>query len=1237
MSRPFDVVTSPLAEGTTLLEASAGTGKTYALATLVLRLLLERKVDHVREILVVTFTNAATEELVTRIRARLAEALVVFERIEAGDLDGDDDNRDRAKSDKPDETLLRLCRAHDPECARRILGDALVGFDEASVYTIHGFCGRVLEQNALESGVGFEAELVEDARAIELEAARDFWRRHLYDASPLVAAVVVEAGLRPDDLAAEYREFARHPHTTLEPAPLPLAEAEAALAEAWRRAGARLAAAEVLATIEEVAEADTFMAGSDLRAVGADNLLALLARAGRGDAGALFCATRLTTNKLAKEIKKAGRDRLTELGVPAACEELERAIDVWRHALRAAFFEECPRRMRRDKQRLGIRTHDDVLGELWQALEDPARRNALVGAVSRQFRAALVDEFQDTDPVQYGIFTRLFPSSPLVFVGDPKQAIYAFRGADVFAYMQARRRVSDDGHYSLDTNYRSTQAMVDATNALFSGRSDAFVFEEIPFEEVRCAGKADARPLAGDEHRALTWFALPGEMKKEAAQEAACRMTADAVVELLEGPARIGDRAVEPGDIAVLVRTNQQGRDVQRSLVAAGVPAVLARSGDIFASEEMEEIARILAAVLDPARAPLVRAALATRVWGMDAADIERTSNDDLAWQDILERLTALRERWQRHGFLAMLAELEGALDARRRLLATAEGPRRLTNWLHAAELAHRAATERSLSPQALAAWIATERAAEHNGDAAELRLETDEDAVQIVTVHKSKGLEYGIVFAPFLWDSREPDPKKPLRVHVDADRVVYACNEATADHLDLARAENLAENLRLAYVALTRARHRCYVVWGNVRTPQRNYSAGCALAWLLRGAGSAANVDDSDNVDDNHGVEAESPSNTSSTGPFDALARRASAEIATDRDWTAQARTLAAAHPEFMTMIEADLEAPPRRRQAASPAAEQLAAGELGGNVAARLASALTTTSFSGLARRGPREQPDYVDPSSTPDSSEATGADRDPSASAADRAIFDFARGARAGNCLHEVFEHADFAAPAGDANRALVEATLARYGLDSASAHRADCVDPARTVATMVEEVLEASVPGTALRLKDVGAHKRRAEWEFLASVRSVSGARLASVLRRHGPPELADEYVASLAALAPGDVRGYLGGFVDLIFEHDGRWWVLDWKSNYLGNRLTAYDRPAMHRAMCEHHYILQYHLYVVALHRYLAARMPGYSYEEHFGGVLYAFLRGIRRYGEGGWYVERPSRELVEALDEAMQR
>jgi len=1203
----FDLASTPIEEGVTVVEASAGTGKTYCLTGLVLRMLLERRVGDVGKVLVVTFTNAATDELTTRLRASLRAAYRLFR----GELPPED----------ADPFLRHLAERHGGDEGRRILRRALLHFDDLGVFTIHGFCKRVLEESAFESGIPFQPEFLDNDEPVLRRATQDFWRRHLYRASELVTAVAIDRGWTPESFLDDYRAWRRHPGTRVLPPPPALdaavAEVEAAVAELDRgfdHAGLR-----------------TFLTGLRfLKTARLDpdrlhlHLDALDGLCRRRDSAGLATARLLTPEGIEKSVFKKELDRCRRHPVVRACGRLEAAVGELEHALRGRFLVEVDELFEEAKRRAGALAFDDLLRRVLRALQDDVRGTALAAVVRGQFQAALIDEFQDTDLVQYEIFRRLFAGGPLYLIGDPKQAIYRFRGADVFAYMAAR--ADADRRYTLDRNWRSAPELIDALGGLFERAPRPFVFPRIPYERVTAAEVGRER-LAGDGGRPVEWLWLPREQNKDQAARRIRRAVVAEVVRLLEGGARLGDRPLRPADVAVLVRTNDQAAAFQDAFRRARVPSVLSRAGDVFHSEEMAELHRLLAALVDPGDVGRLRGAWATRLWGDDAAAIRSLNEDDEAWQERLEELAEHRRRWRRQGFMPMIHRLLAGRDVRRRLLAREEGERRLTNLLHAVEVLQQAIHERHLSPTGLLAWLAAERAPDrvHDAEAAELRLESDERAVQIATVHKSKGLEYEVVFCPFLWDARTEN-RAPALVHTDPREVVYDFGSPELDrHLALAEAERLAEELRLAYVAVTRARHRCYLVWGDLG---RDAAAVSPLGYLLR-----------------PGVDGGAVDADGDSGDVGGWVRSALERLRKSRaGWRRSLEELVARNPEGMGLRVVDEEPeeavwrgagePPRTLNRRTPPAgleERLVPWRM--------------VSFTSLARGRESEEPDHLDPE-TPLPLRPL-----PAAPTSPHGLFAFARGARAGTCLHEILESCDLGDVDGEATVELVAATLRRHGLEHPDRHADGDPpagwNPAAVVRTMLRRLSAAPLPGAGFALGEVAREEQIPEWHFYAPLEGAAPSRLAGVFRRHGKGRVRDDYAPRLEALDRRAVRGFLTGFVDLVFTHRERWYLVDWKSNHLGDRPSEYGREGMWQAMSHHHYLLQYHLYLLALHRYLRHRLPGYDYDRHFGGVYYVFLRGVTGdgdepgNGEGsaetpGWYVDRPPRVLIEGLESFLE-
>jgi exodeoxyribonuclease V beta subunit len=1155
--------------GLTAIEASAGTGKTFTIEQLYLRLVVEEGYD-VASILVVTYTKAATAELRTRIRRRLERAAEVL----AGR---------KASTAFYDELRTRIA---DPGEAVRAIERALQGFDEAAIFTIHGFCQRVLAERAFESGVAFDAEVVPDQDDLLLEVVDDFWRRTFAEASAGFAAHLVgPAKWTPEKLRDDLRlQLGRRWARIVVPAAVPaLAPLEAAEADAL----ARVRAAWPAARARIVALVDGGRLGGKIQAKARDKLVAdmdALAR-GEGPCGSLFKYF----------------DRLVNApgGAPdaclAACEALQAAVrardaayDARARALRADLLAFAEREMGARKVERRMQFYDDLLLGLARALEDGVRGPRLAEAVRRRYPAALIDEFQDTDPVQYAIVRRIYGDSaaPVVLVGDPKQAIYSFRAADVFSYLRARADART--RVPLDVNWRAVAPLVDAVNRVFGNRERAFVLRDIPFEPAAAAPAAEAKipVLAADDGAAAlrVWWIGDGPkaLGKGEARERIYGSTASEIVRLLDrgrqGKATLGEKPLAGGDVAVLVRTNEEGKRMREALLRRGVPSVQQAVDSVFASREAEEIERLLLAVAEPGQAPLVRAALVTEMLGGTADEIERLAGDDLAWDRRIETFHEYHHRARTHGFVAMMRELMVRERVAERLLAFPDGERRLTNVFHVVELLQTIAMRRRGGLDALVEWLADARQVvrppEMVGEEHLVRLESDADLVTIVTVHKAKGLQYPVVFCPFLWDGRL------FADHVDA--VVYHEDDGDGATLDLvsakgepgrrrARTEELAERLRLLYVALTRAQNRCYLVWGHV-----NEGGTSPLAWLFH-AGAAVDIE---------GVEARYDG-----AGTDALR----AEIQAVAAGSGGTMALSAMPPES-----------PARHEGTSLAPATLAARRL----ARPVGRGFTVASFSALvAESDGLERHDYDQHVEAADDAAANPRD-----------AHGFPRGPRAGRCLHAILEAADFAA----LDPADVAARLRGWSIDAA--WTPIVVDwLGRVVATPLDA-------DGRFRLVDVPRARRVDELEFYYPVTTLD---VSVLVRRLMDAGFGDGAFADAAARLPAArVHGFLRGFVDAVVEHDGRYFVVDYKSNRLGDSLDAYAAAALVPEIARGHYWLQYLIYTVAVHRWLGRRLRGYDYDRHFGGVRYLFLRGMdpARGVASGVHVDRPSRAVVELVD-----
>jgi exodeoxyribonuclease V beta subunit len=1190
--RSFDLATTPLGEGFCLIEASAGTGKTFTIAGLYLRLILERDVP-VREILVVTFTEAATEELRGRIRKTLADAAAAL-----------------AAGRTSDKALAEMLKQHwaDAALLANRLQRALTLFDEAAIHTIHGFCQRTLRDRAFESSSLFDLELLTDDREMLLEVADDWWRERFYNAPALLVATALRKKPNPEALLPLLKNHSRHPelrilsragNRTLKELQDALLVAFESARDAWQTNRAKLQA---------IFDAkDTWAKGEHAKDEVAQRWFTAL-DAGFSETGpdgdTLKALENLTPDALEENTHQRKKTAVTPRNKFFDCAaSVVSAAGDFLAGLSVDFLDFARRELPRRKERNKVQSFDDLLTRLRNALAAPGG-DALARAIRERYRAALIDEFQDTDPVQSDIFRFIFLSGQatetearnVFLVGDPKQAIYGFRGADVFSYLDARRHAARE--FSLDRNWRSEAGLVRAVNTIFGARPNPFAVAEIEFTPVIPAGHADDEPLTEDGLRLppLRCCFMEREagrsLSKEAAREMLPDRVATEIVRLLNGDVKLGQRIISPRDIAVLIRTNEEAGWMQEALRRRGVPSVLHTDRSVFSSTEARELQLLLEALAQPGRDRLLRPALATSLMGSDGNRLDDLGRDELAWQEQVEKFRAWHDEWSDHGFAAMFRAWLQDAEIRQRLLTFTDGERRLTNVLHLGELLHQASEQSRLGMNGLLRWFADQIAAPDNAaDEQQLRLERDDEAIRLVTIHKSKGLEYAVVFCPFSWYSFG-DPKNPKSVsfherdpagRVTARMALDLGSEEMAHHLEFASEEKLAEELRLLYVALTRAQHRCYFVWGAM-----NGAESSAPAWLLHRPASL-----------------NTPSREALSAHF---------EMLTDDALRCDLEALvnASCEGDTPTIEIAPLPAENNDRfrpRHSSPV--DLQARQFTGHILLdwRIAS------FSSLVANAPDEEPDHDRATMAP-----VGVELD-DAPASD--IFAFPRGTQAGTCLHKIFENADFTRTDDDrAMEKLASEILFNHGMD------AEKFGP--TVVATVRRTMVVPLEPAAFTLSRVPLKARVNELEFCFPVRELSPALL-----RAGFAGSHAELAERMGRLGFAPSGGYVKGFIDLVVQFDGRFYILDWKSNWLGNRVENYDRPALARAMTESFYTLQYHLYVVALHRYLALRVPGYDYARHFGGVRYVFLRGLDpARPELGVFADRPDATLIESLSAA---
>ncbi len=1277
MAETLDALRLPL-WGSRLIEASAGTGKTWTIAALYLRLVLGHggeagfgRALQPAEILVMTFTRAATRELSDRIRSRLLDAARCF--------------RGEAQPAPQDPLLIALLADYPPGPLRNQaawrLASAAEGMDDAAVHTIDAWCQRMLREHAFDSGSLFDEELAANESQLLAEAARDYWRAQLYPLSGAAWDLAVSVWRDVAALTDDARQL-------LEQA-LPAGAGDASLGEqiSWL-------------VQQQAAAVAALKQGWGLRArdmtAWLDSQTALKAcpfnkakLAQRHYTGWLkTLADWADSDATERPDLKTGATRLTPQGLQDAVKpgawvdlpdhfeafaQLQQALDALptvRTGLRLHAAARIKARLTELKQQAGSFGFADLLNRLDRAL-DPAQNGAsaerLRARMLGQYPVALVDEFQDTSPVQARIFDRLYhvadndPANALLLIGDPKQSIYGFRGADIQSYLGVRQATTGR-HYALGTNHRSTAALVAAVNQLFEqaevrdgagaflfrGSADALADNPLPFSPVQARGRPEQLVDASGPVPALSLVLDNHLLDSTSSQRLFAARCAERIVSLLNDPQagfqRPPDPASPPGaaqpqpgfarlrpaDIAVLVRTGREAAAVRRELRRRQVASVyLSDKDSVFHSAEAHDLQRWLAAVASPLDTRLVRAALATRLIGLPMAELLLLARDDEAFDARSDLLRQLHTVWQTQGVLSMLRQTLHRLDLPARWLVDAagssadpDGERRLTNVLHLAELLQ-AASAQVDGEQALIRWLASQiDETPAAGDEQTVRLESDADLVKVVTVHKSKGLEYPLVFLPFACSFRAVSKARTAFVN-PADATGGRClvlqpsdAQITAADLDRQR-----EDLRLLYVALTRARHALWLGFAALKTGNGSDCTAwrSAIGCLLCGP-------DKVQADQLQAVLR----NTLQPNADSVLLRAdAPADIGLGRllprDQPAPLRDLQVYAAEFerrwtvgsFSGLVRDL---------AAPGQHTLGAALL------RDDEALAPTGDGGYGLEGVGDGPGEG-PGDGPGGPEGGGRPGGAAAparpplvlpgGAAPKGVGDpqpwhhFARGALPGNFLHDQLEWL-----AGE--RFLLAASDDLQQQLRQRCERQDWGHAADAVLDWLLQAVQTPLPPVGAALD--GLDSLLPEMEFWFPSDGLVASQVDALCRRHlliGRQR---------PALPEREMRGMLMGFADLVFESGGRYWVLDYKSNYLGPQDSDYHADALDAAMAAHRYDVQAALYLLALHRLLRSRLgAAYDPARQLGGAVYFFLRGLRGPASGCVHVAPPL-ALLDGLD-----
>lgn len=1048
MARPFDEVIFDPAfdlDGAHLVAASAGTGKTYNIQNIYLRLVAELGLQ-VGQIQVMTFTEAATQEL----RDRLRRALVDFatflagrsETLEAGE---------QARYARLSECVCEG-KGVAPEVALKRLELAVMTFDQAAISTIHGFCRRILTRFAFETRSAFGAELEDNKSAALTQAVRDWWR------------------------------------VQSEPPPF------------------------TLNALQETT----------------------LALAGKHD----------------WQLREGEEEPL-----------LRQAAGI------VQTYEAA--RPTRETQ-----TFDDLLRSVREALCDPSLGPTLAAKLRAEFKAALIDEFQDTDPVQYDIFRRVFlapaasPRPILFFVGDPKQAIYAFRGGDIYTYRQAvlHPEVARET-YCLNRNFRSSPRLLKAVNQLFRDQTGQFTFrdETIAYPDDLQAGKDFPGLMVPDE--------LTGECREDPTpfricitEKAGDELQLATVVQVLAF-LREQQGAVSPGEIAILVSSHDTARKLYKQLREAGVLAVLQHAGNVFDTAIASELLMVLKALAGFDGLRQITLALATTFFDFRPEQLVVGAEDPEVAQTI-DQLRSLTQHWLTRGFASAYAALEALphCNLRQRLAALPDGERQLADLLQLIDLIGGAIAEMGESPERIIDWLQTRicrahEEAEKDNEAYARLLESERDAVKIMTIHVSKGLEFPVVFV--VLSNPSTTVRKPYFHHTqteaEAPRLIAALDDEAKE---AAKAESEDERIRLMYVAFTRAVKRTVVI-----------------------AAKSNNL-------------------------LAKLVENGQVNAAADGDYAFRVETLPPAASESAPWVP-----PPRPK--------------------VELLPARTPRAFSTCPSHGSYSS---LSPGASTSSLESHDVDSAPDLPLGDTSahpIFALTGGAKTGTCWHAILERLPFDASEATLAAAVTSA-LRLYGLEAEEPDRR--ARESLLLVEMFRRTLDyplVAPDGETFSLRHVSMAERLSEWAFDFSSRaSAATTRAIAAAAQEAWADQADKvlFLQVMRGWARPIPKGYLKGFVDLIFRHNGYYYVVDWKSNSLGKRREDFDTPGITEEMASAGYCFQYLLYAAVLHRFLKETLgPDYTWERNFGGIRYFFLRGIAAGGAAPVFADRPSAALLDRV------
>ena len=1194
---PLNPITLPLNQ-ISLIEASAGTGKTYTIGSLYLRLLLKAGENNfsrplnVEEILVVTFTEMATEELKKKIRERITDAI--------DKLTAFAETQDKSAF-KNDEFLTALCHDLDIFEAIHRLKLAEQNMDLAAIYTIHGFCRRMLMQYAFHSGIHFNLELIKDQSDLLVRFANEFWREHFYPLPFEMADFIANELGSPDYvLSLLESDLGKNLIVDLEnQQALSISITEflhqylgeyfkdiKALKRFWLESAGKISELITEELNKDYAKGEP--KSLSRRSYNTSRLAKWIdqVNAWANDPRDYVLNETLMSYFTQSALGEKGEEGASPFIAPILAELEERTSalmspDLLRRVILYHYRQGLQQKLLDYKLNHQEKSFDDLLRLFCEALQGP-QGNELAEMIRFQYPFAMIDEFQDTDSQQYAIFSKIYRDNPekntgFIMIGDPKQAIYRFRGADIFTYLKA----SDEAQsrFELTKNYRSEKNLVDGVNALFDFPQSPFIYQNINFTAVDSRDDHLRFYLNGKAEPAYRFYLTESDKVNKTEMAKICAISIQHWLKsAAENQAVFQNedtcKTLQPANIAVLVKNRYEAADVIQELQKLGIASVyLSDQSSVFDSHVAVELLRILKACLNVAERPILNA-IATALFGLNAADIHQIQQNEADWQRWADSFAQYQQTWQRQGILVMLHQILLEQGISERLLSQATGERDLTDFLHLAEILQQAATLHE-SEAALLSWFEKQIQGEGRQEA-QIRLESERQLVKIVSIHKSKGLEYDLVWLPFL--------AVPSKIPTAGDINVYYSKERDETLWDMENRnlnalyeETFAEELRLLYVALTRAKYQMAFA-----LPAQFDKKWNALHYVL------------------------------SQGE---IGKEIALSAPKDTETLLQA---------FKEKMQDNVEICTKPNLKALPALsintknDELKAAEFTGNIE----QDWRITSFTSI-EQGHRRQNYFAESAGKKHAIFDDAKDYDSQnaieistalLSENESNILDLPRGKQVGTALHRHFENCYFS---DLANTEEIDKLRQSLQLDETF------TEPLQNWLQQISHTPLSNEIGIALA--DLANKDCIKEMPFYLAIREhfdVEAFNRALKAHHHLPSE----------PLQFEQIQGMVRGSIDLVFRHNGKYYLVDYKSNFLGSTFADYNQEALKKEMLHSHYDWQYLIYTLALHRYLQSVVPHYDYARDFGGVFYLFLRGMNGEPQSGVFYDRPSVELITELD-----